>query len=102
MVSGDASRGDERAVHLIRNTLHGAIAYANFARDFDDAHTGPQTILDALFNGCADPRPSERLARLDSPLEAGMDALTDHAALKLSERACNLEHQATGWRCGVD
>jgi site-specific recombinase XerD len=50
VVSGDASRGDERAVHLIRNTLHGTIAYANFAGDLDDAHTGPQTILDALFD----------------------------------------------------
>ena len=59
-----ASRGrvGDRAAHLIRNTLHGAIAYANFAGDLDDAHTGPQTILDALFNGCADPRPSEGLA----------------------------------------
>jgi hypothetical protein len=47
------------------------------------------------------PRPPERLARLDSPLEAGVDTLTEHAALKLSERACNLEHQATGWRRGV-
>jgi hypothetical protein len=50
-LSGDASRGDERAVHLVRNTLHGAVAYANFAGDLDDAHAGPQTILDALFNG---------------------------------------------------
>jgi hypothetical protein len=49
-LSGDASRGDERAVHLIRNTLHGAIAYANFAGDLDDAHAGPQTILDAGGN----------------------------------------------------
>jgi hypothetical protein len=31
----------------MRNTLHGAIAYANFAGDLDDAHAGPQTILDA-------------------------------------------------------
>jgi hypothetical protein len=28
-LSGDASRGDERAVHLIRNTLHGAVGKAH-------------------------------------------------------------------------
>jgi hypothetical protein len=43
--------------------------------------------VDALFNGCADPRPSERLAGLDSPLEAGVDTLTDHATLELRERS---------------
>jgi hypothetical protein len=32
------SRGhpDERAAHLIRNTLHGAVAYANFAGSITD------------------------------------------------------------------
>jgi hypothetical protein len=89
-------------VHLIRNTLHGAITYANLAGDLDDAHTGPQTILDALFDGCADPRPSERLARLDSPLEAGLDTLTDHATLELRERAGDLKHELAHWRRGVD
>jgi hypothetical protein len=64
-------------VHLIRNTLHGAIAYANLASDLDDAHAGPQTILDALFDGCADSRPSERLASLYGPLKTGVDALPD-------------------------
>jgi hypothetical protein len=47
--------------HLIRNTLHGAIAYANFASDLGDAHAGPQTILDALFEATLiRGRPSER------------------------------------------
>ena len=56
-LSGDALRGDfERADHLLRNALHGAVADSNFASNFDNALTGPQTILDALFNGCADPR----------------------------------------------
>ena len=50
VVSGDASRGDERAVHLIRNTLHGTIAYANFAGDLDDAHTGPRFSAMALIS----------------------------------------------------
>jgi hypothetical protein len=50
VVSGDASRGDERAAHLIRNTLDGAIAYANFAGDLDDAHTGPRFSAMALIS----------------------------------------------------
>jgi hypothetical protein len=64
---------DERAFHLLLNALHRTSADANLAGNFDDAVAGPQLILDALFDGCADPRPSERLARLDSPLEAGVD-----------------------------
>ena len=46
---------DERAFHLLLNALHGAVAYANLAGDLDDAHTGPQTILDALFKRGIDP-----------------------------------------------
>ena len=46
--------------------------------------------------------PSERLARLDSPLEAGVDTLTDHATLELRERAGDLKHELAHWRRGVD
>jgi hypothetical protein len=78
-LSGDALRGDdERAAHLIRNTLHGAIAYANFAGDFDDAHAGPQTILDALFNGCADAH---------TPALASVTAAVRYAAIFTGPRA---------------
>ena len=49
-------RVGERGGHFLLDALHGAIAYANFAGDLDDAHAGPQTILDALFDGWADPR----------------------------------------------
>src|SRR5215470_1372714 len=100
--SASCDCADERAVHLIRNTLHGAVADANFAGDLDDAHTSAQTLLDALFNGRADPRPSERLASLDGALEAGVDTLTDHAALELRERAGDLKHELARWRRGVD
>jgi len=40
-------------VHLIGNTLHGPVANANLAGDLGDPHAGPQTILDAFFDGCA-------------------------------------------------
>jgi hypothetical protein len=36
-LSGDALRGGERAVHLLRNPLHSARAYANFAGNLVDA-----------------------------------------------------------------
>jgi hypothetical protein len=50
-LSGDALRGgDERAAHLLRNPLHSAGAYANFAGNFVDAFTCSQLLLDALFN----------------------------------------------------
>jgi hypothetical protein len=60
-VSGVAlrDRGVERA-HRIRNTLNGAVADANFVGNFQNAFASPQMIADALFNGCADPRPTKR------------------------------------------
>jgi hypothetical protein len=91
---------DERAAHLIRNTLHGAIAYANFAGDLDDAHAGPQTILDAFFKNCADPVRAS--CPLDGPLEAGVDTLADHTALELRKRSRHLKHQVASGRRGVD
>ena len=42
--------GDERARHLLRNALHSAGAYADFAGNFDDAFARPQLLLDGLFN----------------------------------------------------
>ena len=51
-------------MHLIRNTLHCAIAYANFAADLDDALAGPQTIFSLMrfLTAALIPRRSERLA----------------------------------------
>ena len=45
------SRGGsvERAVHPPRNALHGAVTYADFAGNLEDALTGPQLRLDAFF-----------------------------------------------------
>jgi hypothetical protein len=40
----------ERALYLLRNALHSAGAYADFAGNFDDAFARPQLLLDALFN----------------------------------------------------
>jgi hypothetical protein len=55
-----ASRGhaDERAIHLLRNALHGAGAYAEFAGNLVDAFTCAQLLLDALFNLAYASRPS--------------------------------------------
>src|SRR5262245_28944265 len=94
-------RGVERA-KFSRNTLHSAGADANLAGNFEDALPGPQLTLDSFFQGWADPWPPELFVLLYGPLEARMDSLADHAALKLGKCACNLKHQATGRRGGVD
>lgn len=47
--------GLERAVHLLRNSLHSAVTYADFAGNLEDALTGPQLRLDACFEGRTDP-----------------------------------------------
>jgi hypothetical protein len=75
-VSGAAlrGRGAERA-HRIRNTLNGPVADANFVGDFQNAFASSQMIADALFNGCADARPTEHFASFHGSLEPGMDAL---------------------------
>jgi hypothetical protein len=52
--------------HRIRNTLNGAVADANFVGNFQNAFASPQMIADALFNGCADARPTE-LKMLQTP-----------------------------------
>jgi hypothetical protein len=67
--SGDALRcGDERAVHLLRNALHSAGAYAGFAGNLVDAFTCAQLLLDALFNLPAYARPTQRLTCFYGPL----------------------------------
>jgi hypothetical protein len=60
-VSGAAlrDRGVERA-HRIRNTVNGAVTDANFVGNFQNAFAGPQMVADALFDRCADARPTER------------------------------------------
>src|SRR5262249_13674601 len=51
----------------------------------------------AIALGCAFParhfRSAERFALCDRALKTSVDALTDHAALKLGERAADLKHQ---------
>jgi hypothetical protein len=53
-----ASRGrdGERACHFLLDPLHCACAYANLAGNLEDALTGAQLSLHALFDGGADPR----------------------------------------------
>jgi hypothetical protein len=41
--------GLERAVHLLRNSLHSAVTYADFAGNLEDALTGPQLRLDGPY-----------------------------------------------------
>ena len=101
-LSGDASHGDERAVHLIRNTLHGAIAYAALTRDLADAFAATQLRLDALFHSRIDPRPTELRALCDRAFKASLDALPDHAALKLGKRTADLKHELTCRGGGID
>jgi hypothetical protein len=85
------SRGhaDERAFHL-PDALNGAAADAALAGNLQHAFAGAQLSLDALFERGTDPRPTELFALRDRALEASVDALVDHAALKLGERAVDL------------
>src|SRR5215471_4667681 len=75
-------RADERAFHLLLNALHRTSADATLARDLAYAFAATQMRLDALFKRGIDPRPAELLALRHSALEASVDALADHAALK--------------------
>jgi len=99
-----ASRGhaDERAFHLLLNALHRTSADAALARDLPYAFAATQMRLDALFKRGIDPRPAELRALCDRALKASADALPDHAALKLGERAADLKHELAGRRRGVD
>ena len=99
--AASASRGhaDERAFHLLLNALHRAGADAALARDLAHARAGAQVRLDALFDGWIDFRPTKLLALCDRPLEASVDAMPDHAALKLGKGTADLKHQLA-CRCG--
>jgi hypothetical protein len=50
-----------------------------------------ESRLDSFFEGCADPRPTERLASLNGRLETSMNALADYAALELRKSARHLK-----------
>jgi hypothetical protein len=93
---------DERAIHLLPNALHRASADAALTRDLAHALAEAQLSLDALFDGRIDFRPAELLALCDRALKTSVDALTDHAALKLGKSAADLKHELAGWRGGVD
>jgi len=81
------------------NTLHRAGADATLTRDLAHAFAGAQLRLDALFDGWIDFRPTKLLALCDRPLEASVDAMPDHAALKLGKGTADLKHQLA-CRCG--
>src|SRR6516164_6884500 len=81
------------------NALHRAGADATLTRDLAHALAGAQLRLDALFDGWINFRPTKLLALCDRPLEASVDAMPDHAALKLGKGTANLKHQLA-CRCG--
>jgi hypothetical protein len=90
-VSDVALRSLERASHFPRNALDGAVADAAFAGNLQHAFASAQLSLDALFErGIDSPRPTELLALRDRALEASVDALAVHAALKLGESTADL------------
>src|SRR6516165_4215317 len=101
-LSASRGRADERAFHLLLNALHRAGADAALTRDLAYAFAATQMRLDVLFKRGIDPRPAELRALCDSALKASVDALLDHAALKLGERAADLKHELAGRRRGVD
>src|SRR6516164_5513517 len=91
--SASRDHADERAFHLLLNALHRASADAALTRDLAHALAGAQLRLDALFKGSIDPRPTELLALRHGALEASMNTLPDHAALKLGKRTADLKHE---------
>src|SRR5215472_8518436 len=91
--SASRDRADERAFHLLLNALHRTSADAALTRDLADAFAATQLRLDALFHSRIDPRPTELRALCDRALKAGVDALPDHAALKLGKRTADLKHE---------
>jgi len=94
-ICASASRGrvGERAGHLLLNALHCTSADAALPRDLAYAFAATQMSLDAFFKRGIDPRPTELLALRYGALKASIDALADHAALKLGKRAADLKHQ---------
>ena len=88
--STSRGHGGERAFHLLLDALNGAAADAALAGNLQHAFAGAQLSLDALFKRGIDPRPTELLALRHGALEASMDTLADHAALKLGKRAADL------------
>src|SRR5215469_11225743 len=93
---------DERAIHLLPNALHCASADAALTRDLAHALAEAQLSLDTLFDGGIDFRPTELLPLCDRALKAGVDALTDHAALKLGKGTADLKHEFACRGGGVD
>jgi hypothetical protein len=67
----------ERAFHFLLNALHRAGADATLAGNLQDAFTGAQLSLDALFDRGIDPRPAE-LACVPLP-QVAMSALCHKA-----------------------
>ena len=70
--------------------------------NFRDASAALQVVADALFDLVANAWPPERFARRHGPLQPGIDALADHAALELGKGTRDLEHQPGRWRRRVD
>ena len=102
VASASRGHGVERAFHLPLNALNGAAADAALAGNLQHAFAGAQLSLDALFKRGIDPRPTELLALRHSTLEASVDPLPYHAALKLGESTADLKHQLACRCSGVD
>jgi len=82
VLSASRGRDGERACQFLLDALHCASANTDLAGDLENALSGAQLSLDALFDSRADSRPTECFARLYGPLKASIDSLADHAALK--------------------
>src|SRR6516225_1871271 len=100
--SASCDRADKRAIHLLPNALHRSCADAALTRHLPYAFAATQMRLDALFKRGIDPRPTELRALCDRAFKASVDALPDHAALKLGKRTADLKHELAGRRRGVD
>src|SRR5262245_4942396 len=87
---------------LVCNALDGASPDAERLGNLQDTHALRKLLSHLPFGHAVYLRPAELYALSDGALEAGFDALADHCALKLSERAGDLENELAHRRRRVD
>src|SRR6516225_7435795 len=90
------------STNLLCDALHRASPDPEGPSHLQDTHTLRKLLSHLAFGRAVYLRPAELHALSDSALEAGFDSLANHCALKLSERAGDLENELAHRRRRVD